>query len=84
MNDIRLYGNERLYHLASGQHFVGRFPPPPERALSDSDAYRGNPLNFLVTMRALLVEMVDWVREDDPPPPSAYPRISDGNLVSRS
>ena len=81
LNDIRLYGNERLYHLASGQHFVDRFPPPPERALPNSDAYRGNPLNFLVTMRALLVAMVDWVGEDDPPPPSAYPRISDGNLV---
>ncbi len=79
--DVELFPNERIYHLASGQHFVGRFPPPDAARLPDSDAYRGNPLDFLVTMRALLVRMVEWVAEDQAPPPSAYPRIDDGLLV---
>ena len=79
--DIELYPNERIYHLASGQHFVSRFPPPDRSRLPDSDAYRGNPLDFLVTMRALLVRMLDWVVEGTAPPPSAYPRIVDGSLV---
>ncbi len=78
--DVVLYPNERVYHLASGQHFVGRFPPSTK--LPGSRAYRGNPLNFLYTMRALLVRMVAWVPEGARPPPSAYPRIDTGTLVS--
>jgi hypothetical protein len=38
-------------------------------------------LNFLVTMRALLVRMVEWVSDGTEPPPSAHPRLADGNLV---
>jgi hypothetical protein len=79
--DIELYPNERIYHLASGQHFVGRYPPPEDSKLPDSRAYRGNPLNFLVTMRALLVRMIEWVRDGTQPPPSAYPTIAAGTLV---
>lgn len=81
-NDIRLYRQERIYHLASGQHFVGPFPPPEERALPNSTAYRGNPLNFLFTMRALMVRMVEWVRDGVSPPPSLYPTFGAGTLVS--
>jgi hypothetical protein len=79
--DIDLFPNERFYHLASGQHFVGRFPPPEESKLPGSEAYRGNPLDFLVTMRALLTRMVEWVRDGEEPPPSTYPRIDAATLV---
>jgi hypothetical protein len=79
--DIELFPNERFYHLASGQHYVGRFPPPDQSSLLGSHAYRGNPLDFLVTMRALLTRMVEWVRDGAEPPPSAYPRIDAGTLV---
>ncbi|MGD8699269.1 MAG: alpha/beta hydrolase domain-containing protein [Gemmatimonadales bacterium] len=82
-SDIELFPNERFYHLASGQHFVGQFPPPAQSALPNADAYRGNPLNFLVTMRALLSRMVEWVRDGAEPPASAYPRIDAGTLVRR-
>ena len=77
--DIEPYPNERMYHLASGQHFVGRFPP--DSKLPGSRAYHGNPLNFLYAMRALLARMVAWVQDDTEPPPSAYPRIDAGTLV---
>jgi len=80
-HDIDLYPNERFYHLASGQHFVERFPPRDASKMPDAQAYRGNPLNFLVTMRALLTRMVEWVRDGSEPPPSAYPRIDSGTLV---
>ncbi|MEE9472566.1 MAG: alpha/beta hydrolase domain-containing protein [Acidimicrobiia bacterium] len=79
--DIDLYPNERFYHLASGQHFVERFPPPEAGKMPEAQAYRGNPLNFLVSMRALLNRMVEWVRDDVQPPVSAYPRIDSGTLV---
>lgn len=77
--DVAPLPQERIYHLAGGQHFVGTFPP----AASDrmGQAYRGNPLDFLVTLRALLVRLVEWVVEDRPPPPSAYPRLAEGTLV---
>ncbi len=79
--DLELFPNERIYHLASGQHFVGRFPPPDQSRLAGAPAYRGNPLDFLVTMRALLVRMVEWVRDGVEPPPSAHPRMDSGTLV---
>jgi hypothetical protein len=71
--------SERIYHLAGGQHFIGGFPPPPsERA---GVAYRSNPLDFLPTMRALLVRLLEWVVDDRTPPPSAFPTVATGTLV---
>jgi Alpha/beta hydrolase domain len=78
--DVPPLPNERIYHLAGGQHFIGAFPPPGfERA---GHAYRDNPLDFLVTLRALLVRLVEWVADDRTPPPSAYPTLSTGTLVA--
>ena len=78
--DVPPLPHERIYHLTGGQHFIGTFPPPGfERA---GQAYRGNPLDFLVTLRALLVRLVEWVTDDRTPPPSAYPTFSAGTLVS--
>ncbi len=79
--DVDPYPNERIYHLASGQHSVGRFPPPENSRLPNSAAYSGNPLNFQYTLRALLVRMIDWVWDVNNPPPSMYPRIDTGTLV---
>ncbi len=80
--DVALYPNERIYHLASGQHSVGRFPPSPESRLDSSPAYRGNPVDFFLTLRSLLVSLVEWVHDGTEPPPAAYPTISAGTLVS--
>jgi hypothetical protein len=79
--DLEPNPNERIYHLASGQHFVGPYPPTPASKFPDAAAYRGNPLDFLVTMRALLVRMVEWVRDGSEPPASAYPKIAAATLV---
>jgi hypothetical protein len=79
--DVEPLSNERVYHLASGQHFVGRFPPPPGARFEAAEAYRGNPLDFLVNLRALLVRLVDWVTAGREPPSSAYPRIDAETLV---
>jgi len=79
--DIELLPNERIYNLASGQHFVGTFPPPSRSKLPGSEAYRGNPLNFLYTMRSLITQMLRWL-DGTEPPASRYPRIDTGQLVS--
>ena len=77
--DVPPLPNERIYHLAGGQHFVGSFPPPA--SARSGEAYRDNPLDFLVTLRALLVRLVQWVTDDRTPPPSAYPTLAAGTLV---
>ena len=77
--DIEPMENERIYHLASGQHFV--IPFAPTEKLRGTDIYLGNSLDYLVNLRALLPRLADWVAKDNAPPKSAYPRVSDGMLV---
>ena len=77
--DIEPLENERIYHLASGQHFV--IPFAPREKLPGTEVYLGNPLDYLVNLRALLPRLADWVSKGDTPPKSAYPRVSEGMLV---
>ncbi len=81
-SDVEPLPTERIYHLASGQHFGWRFPPRENDRIGAADAFRGNPLDFLTTMRALMVDLVEWVRDDVEPPASRYPRIADDTLVA--
>ena len=86
-SDVPPLANERIYHLASGQHFVSPMPRPGQATLYPLDSasargFRGNPLDFLWTERALLAALERWVVDDVEPPPSAYPRIDDGTLVA--
>jgi hypothetical protein len=80
-HDAEPLANERIYHLAGGQHFVGDFPPAPGDRLAGAAAWRGNPLDFRVTLRALVLRLVAWAADGTEPPPSAYPRIDAGTLV---
>jgi hypothetical protein len=77
--DVPPLPTERVYHLAGGQHFVGGFPP--RSSARAGAAFRDNPLDFLPTMRALLVRLLGWVVDDRVPPPSAVPTLADGTLV---
>jgi hypothetical protein len=46
-----------------------------------SRAYRGQPLDYRLPLRALVGSLIAWVRDGSEPPPSAYPRIDQGGLV---
>ncbi|MBX2871720.1 MAG: cyanophycinase [Saprospiraceae bacterium] len=81
--DLELLPTERIYHLASGQHFVDRWPPNNPYGAGPLDAYRGDPLEFRVNYRALLIGLVNWVDQNVEPPASKYPRLSDGTLVPK-
>jgi hypothetical protein len=81
-DDAELLPNERLYVLGGGQHYVGAWPPSATRRVPGSAAFRGNPLDFRPTLRALMAHLIEWVAEDREPPASAYPTIKDGNLVA--
>lgn len=80
--DLGVPENERIYHLAGGQHVPAPFPPAEATRHPDSRAYRGNPLDYRLPLRAVFVSLVRWVRDAVPPPPSAYPRIDRHQLAT--
>jgi hypothetical protein len=75
--DVALPDNVRFYFFAGTQHGPSAFPPAPP---GPGDHY-ANPVDFGVSMRALLVALHRWVTEATPPPPSAYPTFCHGTLV---
>jgi hypothetical protein len=75
--DITLPENVRLYVIASAQHNS----PFGSEAVKEDTQQRINPLPAGDVLRALMVAMDLWVTQEIPPPPSQYPRVSDGTLV---
>ncbi|HEY7662256.1 MAG TPA: alpha/beta hydrolase domain-containing protein [Xanthobacteraceae bacterium] len=66
----------RIYMIAGAQHYVGMLH---ERGMFANCV---NTLNHYRVMRALLVALERWVRDGAEPPPSTYPTIADGTLIS--
>ncbi|MEO7651681.1 MAG: alpha/beta hydrolase domain-containing protein, partial [Bryobacteraceae bacterium] len=75
--DVAPPANARIYLVSSTPHYFGAFPPVPPEIM----AAPMNPLNRRPVSRALLAALDAWVAEGTPPPPSRYPRISDGTLT---
>jgi Alpha/beta hydrolase domain len=72
--------NVRIYHFTGLQHFPGPFPP--EKGHGDLLGQEPqSPLPIKYFWRAMIANMDAWVRSSVPPPPSNYPKISDGTLV---
>jgi hypothetical protein len=70
--------NTRIYAVASGPHFIGPWPPAPV----GGTAAPLSPLDRSPIVRALLEALDGWVVEGTEPPPSRYPKISDGTLTA--
>ncbi len=66
-----LADTSRFYYLAGTQHGSGSIPP----AKSNQYRNRSNSNDYRPLMRALLVGLDNWVRNDQAPPPSRYPGI---------
>jgi hypothetical protein len=78
--DATISDNVRIYHLTGLQHFSGPFPP--EKGKGDLLGQEPqSPLPVRYFWRAMIANMDAWVRDNTPPPPSSYPKISDGTLV---
>lgn len=77
--DDGLAGTSRVYYLAGTEHGTGTFPPR-----KTDTAYLRNPSDARPVMRALLLHLTAWVKEDKAPPASRYPRIDKGELVPLS
>jgi hypothetical protein len=90
--DLTLPDNIRIYLLAGTQHIVAAFPPvrtqPTSGITAAAAAARSggqqlnNPTPQVNVLRALLRAWHEWASADVPPPPSQYPRLSNGTLVA--
>ena len=79
--DVEISPEVRIYHFTGLQHFSGPFPP----AKGTGDMLGQNPespLPVKYLWRAMIANMDAWVRSGVTPPPSSYPHLADGTLVS--
>src|ERR1043166_1225681 len=74
--DVAPAPQARVYLIAGAQHYAGL---ARTRGVFENCV---NPLNHSRVMRALVLALARWVRDGSEPPPSAYPRIADGTLIS--
>jgi hypothetical protein len=81
--DLERTPQVRYYLLSSLQHGGGavsiRLDAPTTPGICRQPS---NPMVGNVVLRALLVDLDQWVSQETPPPPNAVPRIADGTLAS--
>ena len=78
--DVPFLPFERRYVVNAAQHSSpGAFPPA--QRIDSGPAWRGDPLDQRLALRALLVDLVEWVKDGRTPPPSTHPTIAGGTLV---
>jgi hypothetical protein len=80
MRDVEDPSNVRTYIMASTQHGAAPLPLATKPPFGNCQQ-QPNPNPQVWTMRALLRDLVQWVRDDAAPPPSTVPRIGEGTLV---
>ncbi|MBY0381976.1 MAG: hypothetical protein K2W78_08680 [Xanthobacteraceae bacterium] len=71
--------NVRIYFLSNLQHYALAHAAS---AMVKQCQYPSNPLNAGPSVRALLVDLDAWITDGTAPPPSRYPSVADGTLVS--
>ncbi len=76
--DAPLAATSRLYFLAGTPHAAGGLPPAPQQT-----RYALNFADQRWVLRALLVDLDQWVTRGTAPPPSRYPTIARRQLVPR-
>jgi hypothetical protein len=78
--DAPISDSVRIYHFTGLQHFSGPFPPAKGTGeLLGQEPQSPLPIRYF--WRAMIANMDAWVRDNTSPPPSRYPKISDGTLV---
>jgi hypothetical protein len=75
--DIPFPDNVRSYFFAGTSHGPAPFPPTAPA----KDGLLADPINASATVPALRWAMHRWIAEGTAPPPSVYPKLSDGTLT---
>jgi len=76
--DAEIPSEVRIYSFGGTQHGSGSGFP----GTAGSGQLPSNPADYTPLMRGLVVAFDAWVKNGKEPPPSVYPRIADGTLVS--
>lgn len=76
-HDIEFLPEVRSYYFSGTQHGPAAFPP---KGLAN-DSLLANPVSPNASILALRLAMHRWVTEGITPPPSVYPKLSDGTLT---
>lgn len=79
LHDAPLAPQTRIYFLAGAQHGPGAWPPQ-----AGDRRYTGNPNDQRPLDRALLMRLLEWVKEDKQPPSSQIPLLAKQQLVAPS
>ena len=74
--DVVTDPNTRLYLLSGIQHYLS------VDATRDDKANCSGPIDESRSLRAILLNLDRWVRNEAAPPASAYPTLAEGTLVS--
>ncbi len=81
--DIGFLPTERRYVISSAQHSSpAGWPLPDSARIAGTPAYRGDPLDQRLALRALMSDLIDWVTSGKEPPPSRYPTLASHTLVT--
>jgi hypothetical protein len=75
--DAPMMSNVRAYMYTGGNHGIAAFPPT-----RGSGQQLNDPLDYRWAARKLLVSLNRWIVDGVEPPPSSYPHISNGTMVS--
>lgn len=81
-HDIADPPNVRRYLLAGTQHGWFKGDAPNYGIANRQCEQLTNATHTGVILRALIVDLEDWVRRGTPPPESRVPRLADGTLVA--
>ena len=77
-SDIGLMDNVRIYYFPGGQHGTGAFPP----VKNQTTQHRATPVDYAWSMRALLLALDAWAKDNTQPPASQYAKLADGTLAA--
>lgn len=75
-HDVAPPEGTRIYFFAGSQHGSGSIPPPHLATQNTPDT-----VDYRASMRALLIDMQNWVASNEAAPPSDIPLIEKGQLV---
>ncbi|MEP7336582.1 MAG: alpha/beta hydrolase domain-containing protein, partial [Acidobacteriota bacterium] len=77
-SDAPMMGNVRIYYFPGGQHGTGAFPPVKNQTTQN----RNTPVDYAWSMRALLLALDAWAKDNAQPPASQYAKLADGTLAA--
>ena len=81
IRDLIEPANVRSYIMASTQHSAAPLPLPAKEPFGFCQQ-QSNPNPHTWTVRAILQNLVAWIKDETEPPPSARPTIAAGTLVA--